>query len=261
MSSKPLILVQNLGKKYRIKESHVSTHRNLSEEISKWFKNPLKGKSGFKEFWALQDLNLSIGAGESLGIIGPNGSGKSTFLKILARVVWPTTGSVILNGRVSALLEVGTGFHLELTGRENIFISGAMLGMRREEIKKHFEEIVNFSGVESFLDTPVKRYSSGMFLRLAFSVMAHLKSDILIIDEILAVGDAAFQEKCLEKMSKILNEGRTVIFVSHQLEKIRFLCKHILWLNGGKMVQNDSVEEILPRYEQYANRHDLADIL
>jgi lipopolysaccharide transport system ATP-binding protein len=248
MSSKPIIQIQNIGKKYRIKESQVSTHRNFSEEIIKWMRKPWLLKEPEKEFWALRDLNLSIQAGESVGVIGPNGSGKSTLLKILARVIWPTTGRVELHGRISALLEVGTGFHLDLTGRENVYLSGAMLGMKRSEVTKHFDEIVAFSGVETFLDTPVKRYSSGMFLRLAFSVMAHLKSDILIIDEILAVGDSAFQEKCIQKMQSILAEGRTVMFVSHQMASIKLLCKRVLSISKGLLVQDGSVEEVLENY-------------
>ncbi len=241
--SSSLIRVQNLGKKYPIKEV-MSSHRSLAEEMTLWIR-PWKGKAQIRELWALRDLNLSVDAGESIGIIGANGSGKSTFLKILARVVWPTTGSVQLHGRVAALLEVGTGFHLELTGRENIYLSGAMLGMKRGEVAARFDEIVAFSEVEAFLETPVKKYSSGMFLRLAFSVMAHLTSDILIIDEILAVGDEAFQEKCLRKMKSIVREGRTVIFVSHQLDKVALLCNRIIWLKNGLVVKDDRAEVVL----------------
>ena len=249
MSSNPIIQIQNLGKKYLLKGSQVSHDRNLMEQLSFWFKNPDKFKKNEREFWALQNLNLSIYAGQTIGIIGANGSGKSTILKILSRVTRPTTGRVEIFGRVSALLEVGTGFHLELSGRENIFLSGAMLGMKRSEIIKYFDEIVTFSGIENFLEIPVKRYSSGMFLRLAFSVMSHLKSDILIIDEILAVGDAQFQAKCLEKMKVIMNEGRTIILVSHQFDKIRTICQQTLWIKEGCLFDIGATATVLKQYE------------
>ena len=186
-------------------------------------------------FWALRDVDLEVQAGETLGIIGPNGSGKSTLLKLLARVTRPSEGIIELNGRVGALLEVGTGFHHELTGRENIFLSGAILGMSKKEVKRHFDEIVAFSEIESFLETPVKRYSSGMFLRLAFSIMAHLKSEILIIDEILAVGDRPFQEKCFAKMREVADEGRAVLFVSHDETKVEKLCSRIVQMHEGNL--------------------------
>lgn len=248
MSSNPIITVQNLGKKYFLNESQERHYRSLLEKLR------FLGRSRretTKEFWALRDLNFSIQRGQTVGIIGPNGSGKSTLLKILARVTWPTTGRVEIFGRVSALLEVGTGFHLELSGRENIFLSGAIHGMKRSEIMKHFDEIVEFSGVEKFLDTPVKRYSSGMFLRLAFSVMAHLKSDILIVDEILAVGDTQFQEKCLNKMQAIVKEGRTILFVSHQFDKVRFLCEQTLWIKEGMLFDQGLTADVLSRYAEF----------
>ncbi|NGX26948.1 MAG: Teichoic acids export ATP-binding protein TagH [Chlamydiae bacterium] len=224
-----MIKTQNLGKKYKL---------------------PLR-----EEFWALQGIDLEISPGEIVGLIGPNGSGKSTLLKILARVTWPSTGRLELSGRVGALLEVGTGFHTELTGRENIFLSGAILGMRRSEVKHHFDEIIAFSGVEDFLDIPVKKYSSGMFLRLAFSVMAHLKSEILIIDEIIAVGDQSFQEKCLQKIQSLADEGRTVILVSHQLDNIRTLCSRVLWLDHGRCIADGEPQPILEHYECKAALH------
>ncbi len=250
MSSNPIIKVQKLGKKYIIQESQVGNYRNFMEELAFWEK---KTKNPKKDFWALQDLNFSVGRGETIGIIGTNGSGKSTLLKILARVTWPTTGCIEMFGSASALLEVGTGFHLELSGRENIFLSGAMLGMKRSEVIRHFDEIVTFSGVEQFLDIPVKRYSSGMFLRLAFSVMTHLRSDILIIDEILAVGDAQFQAKCLDKMQKLVNEGRTILFVSHQLSKVRTLCQQSLWIKQGQLFDLGPTEQVIDRYEKFYN--------
>jgi len=251
MSSKPIITVKNLGKKYRINESSVGNYRRLIEELTLWKKNRNQSKADEREFWALQGLDFTVDAGETLGIIGSNGSGKSTLLKILARVTWPTTGRVEIFGRVSALLEVGTGFHLELSGRENVFLSGAMLGMKRSEVTRHFDEIVEFSGVQKFIDTPVKRYSSGMFLRLAFSIMTHLRSDILIIDEILAVGDAQFQEKCIAKMQSIIREGRTLLFVSHQVEKIRSLCNKTLWIKEGHLFQSGPTDEVLSQYKEF----------
>lgn len=251
MSSKPIITVQNLGKKYLLNESQVGNYRSFLEELTFLYKNPRQLKNPKREFWALQDLNFSIDRGQTVGIVGTNGSGKSTLLKILARVTWPTTGRIEMFGRVSALLEVGTGFHLELSGRENIFLSGAMLGLKKQEVTKYFDEIVAFSGVEQFIDTPVKKYSSGMFLRLAFSIMTHLKSDILIIDEILAVGDAQFQEKCLNKMQSIVNEGRTILFVSHQFGKVRSLCKQVLWIKEGVLFDKGPTAEVLDRYEEF----------
>ena len=259
MSSKPIITVENLGKKYLINESSIGKYRHLMEELAFWKKR--ESKEDKREFWALQGLSFAVDPGETIGIIGANGSGKSTLLKILSRVTWPTTGHVEIFGRVSALLEVGTGFHLELTGRENVFLCGAMLGMKRLEVIKHFDEIVAFSGVEKFLDTPVKRYSSGMFLRLAFSIMTHLKSDILIIDEILAVGDAQFQAQCIDKMLSIVREGRTLLFVSHQLEKIRALCKKTLWIKEGHLFKSGITEEILSDYLDFQRTISSSDNL
>lgn len=181
----------------------------------------------YKDFWALEDVNLEIQRGEAVGLVGPNGAGKSTLLKLIARVIAPTTGTIELQGRVGALLEVGTGFHHELTGRENIFLSGAILGMHRSEVKRQFDAIVAFSGVEDFLDLPVKKYSTGMYLRLAFSVMAHLESEILLIDEILSVGDVGFQEKCLKKLEELISEGRTLILVSHHHLTLEKMCNRV----------------------------------
>ncbi len=246
MSSKPIISIQNIWKKFSIHSSMGAHHKNLRDSLSSWFKN----KRGSEEFWALQNINLSIPQGTTFGLIGSNGSGKSTLLKILARVTKPTTGKIEIYGRTSALLEVGTGFHLELTGRENIFLSGAMLGMHKKEVIRHFDEIVFFSGVEKFLDTPVKKYSSGMFLRLAFSVMAHLETEILMIDEILAVGDPQFQEKCIQKIQSMIRQGRTVIFVSHQIERIRLLCNQVAWIDHGRLIDVNDPETILSRYQQ-----------
>src|ERR1700742_801801 len=192
-----------------------------------------KGESDI--VWSLKDLNFEIEQGDAVGIIGRNGAGKSTLLKVLSRVTSPTTGSVKIKGRIASLLEVGTGFHPELTGRENIFLNGAILGMRKHEIKKHFDAIVDFAGVERYVDTPVKRYSSGMYVRLAFAVAAHLESEILIVDEVLAVGDAEFQKKCLGKMNEVSQQGRTVLFVSHNMQAVESLTTRCIFLSRGQL--------------------------
>nr|MDQ3332387.1 ABC transporter ATP-binding protein [Planctomycetota bacterium] len=201
-----------------------------------------------KEFWALKDLSFEIGSGEVVGVIGRNGAGKSTLLKLLSRITEPTEGRIELCGRVASLLEVGTGFHPELTGRENIFLNGALLGMTRAEIRAKFDAIVAFAEVEQFLDTPVKRYSSGMYVRLAFAVAAHLDPEILIIDEVLAVGDAAFQKKCLGRMDEIARGGRTVLFVSHQMGTVAQLCSRCLYLEQGRLAADGPTEDVIPRY-------------
>jgi lipopolysaccharide transport system ATP-binding protein len=203
-------------------------------------------------FWALRDVSFEIRRGEVLGIIGPNGAGKSTLLKILSRITKPTTGRARIRGRVGSLLEVGTGFHPELTGRENIYLNGAVLGMRKAEIERKFDEIVAFAEVERFIDTPVKRYSSGMYVRLAFAVAAHLEPEILLVDEVLAVGDAAFQKKCLGKMGAVAKEGRTILFVSHNMTAVQSLCGRAVWLDGGKVVQQGDAEIIVTEYLQTA---------
>ena len=207
--------------------------------------------SGWEDFWALKDVSFDVQPGEVVGIIGRNGAGKSTLLKILSRITEPTAGRIELNGRVSSLLEVGTGFNPELTGRENVYLNGAILGMSRAEIKRKFDEIVDFSGVERFIDTPVKRYSSGMSVRLAFAVAAHLEPEILIIDEVLAVGDAAFQKKCIGKMNSVArHDGRTILFVSHQLPAIQQLCRRCILMQDGTAAFDDVTEECLARYSQ-----------
>ena len=227
-----IIEVNNLGKKYLIgeKERYLALRDKLAHPIK-----ALKNTRSSEVFWALSDISFSVEKGEVLGIIGKNGSGKSTLLKILSKITPPTTGEVCLRGRVGSLLEVGTGFHPELTGRENIYLSGSILGMRKKEIDKKFEEIVNFSGVEAFLDTPIKRYSSGMSVRLGFAVAAHLEPEILLVDEVLAVGDAEFQKKCLGKMGEITKQGaRTIIFISHNMAAINQLCDRVLLLENGQ---------------------------
>lgn len=198
--------------------------------------------------WALRDLSFEIAAGEKVGVIGRNGAGKSTLLKILSRITYPVRGRVMIRGRISSLLEVGTGFHPELTGRENIYLNGTILGMKRKEVDQKFDEIVAFSGVEKFLDTPVKRYSSGMRVRLAFSVAAHLEPEILIIDEVLAVGDSEFQNKCLNKMDDVSKGGRTVLFVSHNMGAIAQLCDRALWLDGGTIKKDGSAQDVITSY-------------
>jgi ABC-2 type transport system ATP-binding protein/lipopolysaccharide transport system ATP-binding protein len=200
------------------------------------------------ELWSLRDVSFSMAQGEALGIVGRNGAGKSTILKILARITAPSVGASRTRGRVAALLEVGTGFHSELTGRENVYLNGAILGMSRRDITRRFDQIVDFSGVERFLDTPVKRYSSGMYLRLAFAVAAHLEPDVLVVDEILAVGDAEFQRKCLGRMQEVEQEGRTLVFVSHDLESLGRICDRSLWLDRGRVVDSGPTADIVRRY-------------
>ena len=207
-------------------------------------------KSKGSEFWALKDINLEIEAGDVVGIIGKNGAGKSTLLKILSQITSPTKGRIEINGRVASLLEVGTGFHPELTGRENIYLNGTILGMTRKEVKDKFDEIVAFSGVEKFIDTPVKHYSSGMYVRLAFAVAAHLEPEILIIDEVLAVGDAEFQKKCLGKMKEVAGQGRTVLFVSHHLGSVRQLCNKGVLLEGGEIKLFSDINSVISNYQK-----------
>ncbi len=246
------IRIDGLGKQYRIGER--KSYRTIRETIVDGVSHPLnlfsKRNSGSRNqrFWALKDVSLQIKPGEVLGIIGRNGAGKTTLLKILSRVTHPTEGRIELYGRVGSLLEVGTGFHPELTGRENIFLNGAIIGMKQAEIKRKFDGIVEFAEIGKFLDTPVKRYSSGMYVRLAFSVAAHLDPEILIVDEVLAVGDAAFQKKCLGRMGDVARGGRTVLFVSHNMGVINQLCERGLWLDNGQVVKLGATNEIIQDY-------------
>ncbi|MCF7688799.1 MAG: ABC transporter ATP-binding protein [Cephaloticoccus sp.] len=254
--SHPVIEVSGLSKRYVIQ--HETRHDNLRDTLhhsARKLWRRFRWGTGFEteEFWALRDVSFSVQPGEVLGIIGRNGAGKSTLLKILSRITEPTLGSIKIRGRVASLLEVGTGFHPELSGRENIFLNGAILGMSRAEIRTKFDEIVAFAEVERFLDTPVKRYSSGMYVRLAFAVAAHLDPEILIIDEVLAVGDIRFQRKCLGKMQDVAtSNGRTVLFVSHQLAAVRTLCPRSLLLANGKLVAAGPTTGIIERYEDFA---------
>ena len=260
----PVISVENLGKKYRITHHNERRrYRRLSEELWNAAKAPFKlfdksasrtgsglrtASSYSEDFWALRDVSFEVNEGDVVGIIGRNGAGKSTLLKILSQITEPTTGRVRIKGRVASLLEVGTGFHPELTGRENIFLNGAILGMTRAEIKRKFDEIVAFAEVEQFLDTPVKRYSSGMYVRLAFAVAAHLDPEILVVDEVLAVGDAAFQKKCLGKMQDVSKGGRTVLFVSHNMSAIQSLCAHGVFLKSGRLDTLGATSSVIARY-------------
>src|SRR6266480_2028497 len=253
--SDAIITVENLGKKYSLRhqrnERYTSLRDVIAEKALGFFKN-LKSGNGVsvskEDFWALRDVSFEVRRGEVVGIIGRNGAGKSTLLKILSRITEPTTGRVRIRGRVASLLEVGTGFHPELTGRENVFLNGAILGMSREEIKRKFDEIVAFAEVEQFLDTPVKRYSSGMYVRLAFAVAAHLEPEILIVDEVLAVGDYEFQRRCLGKMNEVAHCGRTVLFVSHNMTAIEELCSQSILLKNGHIERSGATHQVVAHY-------------
>jgi lipopolysaccharide transport system ATP-binding protein len=250
--SDTVIRVENLSKRYVLgqsQESYSTLRDRLAHKAKNVFQSRSDRKSQVDEFWALQDVSFEIKQGDRVGIIGRNGAGKSTLLKILSRITEPTAGRIGIQGRVASLLEVGTGFHPELTGRENIYLNGAILGMSKAEIQRKFDEIVAFAEVEKFLDTPVKRYSSGMYVRLAFAVAAHLEPEILVVDEVLAVGDALFQKKCLGKMHEIGKEGRTVIFVSHNMAAINALCGRGILLHQGSLVHDGTTEDCVAAYE------------
>lgn len=239
-----VIKVENLSKVYKLGGA---SHNSLRDALASFIRKPLSGNKK-ETIHALKDINFEVKEGETLGIIGNNGAGKSTLLKILSRITKPTTGEIELHGRVGSLLEVGTGFHNELSGRENIFLNGAILGMKRSEIEAKFDEIVAFSEIEKFLDTPVKHYSSGMYMRLAFAVAAHLEPEILIVDEVLAVGDVAFQKKCLRKMREVGEKGRTVLFVSHDMQSVARLCKRAIWLKNGEIKSVGETNDVIGTY-------------
>jgi len=274
MSSEVVIRAEGLGKRYLIRhQAKGERYLALRDVIGNTAKGLFRGTAerargqarlrngAAEEFWALRDIDFEVRRGEVLGIIGHNGAGKSTLLKILSRITEPSEGRVMIKGRVASLLEVGTGFHPELTGRENIFLNGAILGMHRGEIKRKFDEIVAFAGVEKFLDTPVKRYSSGMYVRLAFAVAAHLDPEILVIDEVLAVGDADFQRKCLQKLSEVAQgQERTVLFVSHNLGAVEHMCSRALLLSKGKCVADGNVENVIAEYTRGLHHLNLTSL-
>ncbi len=240
------ISVENLSKQYRI-----GAKQERQDTLRDWLVSRFRRRSHNAQdelIWALKDVSFEVKKGEVLGIIGRNGAGKSTLLKILSRITEPTKGRAVINGRVGSLLEVGTGFHRELTGRENIFLSGTILGMKRSEIDQRFDEIVEFSGVEKFIDTPIKRYSSGMMVRLGFAVAAHLEPEILLVDEVLAVGDAEFQRKCIGKMGEVAKEGRTVLFVSHNMAAVLSMCPRSVLLGNGHIIREGSTDEVASEY-------------
>jgi ABC-type polysaccharide/polyol phosphate transport system ATPase subunit len=241
---KPILEIKNISKKFRIQHNK-EPYSNLRDSLVSIFK---KSTETYEEFYALNDVSFNVNQGESIGIIGKNGAGKSTLLKILSKITPPSSGSIIARGRIASLLEVGTGFHGELSGRENIFLNGSILGMKQKEIKARFDEIVDFSGTEKFLDTPLKHFSSGMQLRLAFAVAAFLEPEILIIDEVLAVGDAEFQKKCMGKMEDIGRSGRTILFVSHQIASIKQLCLKTIYLESGKMMMQGETNDVISKY-------------
>jgi lipopolysaccharide transport system ATP-binding protein len=267
----PAIKIEHLSKKYLIRHERRVPYVALRDVIASGakrivqsIKHPLGGVDvgdpRQEEFWALDDVSLDIMAGERVGIIGRNGAGKSTLLKVLSRITEPTKGRVQIGGRVASLLEVGTGFHPELTGRENIFLNGAILGMSKVEIKSKFDAIINFAEIEKFIDTPVKRYSSGMYVRLAFSVAAHLEVDVLIVDEVLAVGDAGFQKKCMGKMESVANNGRTILFVSHNMGAISELCTRAVLMHQGRLVATGDVPSIVDKYARLTSDETVAAV-
>ena len=252
---KPAIRVENLSKQYHIGMKARPGSHNLTELIVEgtsalWrgLTNRTRGGDGADTFWALKDVSFEVQPGEVVGIIGRNGAGKSTLLKILSQIAEPTSGRAVVRGRMASLLEVGTGFHPELTGRENVYLNGSILGMNRQEINRKFDEIAAFAEINQFLDTPVKRYSSGMYVRLAFAVAAHLEPDILVLDEVLAVGDSAFQKKCLGKMQDVAYQGRTVLLVSHNIQSIKWLCQRSVLLIKGRIAEDGSTEVVLGNY-------------
>jgi lipopolysaccharide transport system ATP-binding protein len=253
----PVIQTEGLSKQY--KRGTPASTGLLRDTIARTFRAPLsalKRRQKEETFWALKNVSLEVRDGEVLGLIGRNGSGKTTLLKILSRITRPTEGWAEIRGRVGSLLEVGTGFHHELTGRENTYLSGAILGMGKQEITRKFDEIVSFAELEEFIDTPVKHYSSGMYVRLAFAVAAHLEPEILLVDEVLAVGDVKFQKKCLGKMGDVAREGRTVVLVSHQLNQIRRLCNRTIWVDGGVLRQSGPTSDVVSAYENAMSSND-----
>jgi len=257
--SRPIIEVRNLSKKYRLGEIGARSLREEAERLLAKIGNQKKSAEDEKEFWALQDVSFEVQRGQVLGIVGRNGAGKSTLLKILSRITEPTRGEAVLRGRVASLLEVGTGFHPELSGRENVYLNGAILGMKKREISERFDEIVAFAEVEKFIDTPVKHYSSGMYVRLAFGVAAHLESEILFVDEVLAVGDHLFQQRCLDKMKAIVSSGeKTAFLVSHNMSSLMQVCSHAILLSQGRLLKEGEVGEVIREYSGQARTGGIA---
>src|SRR6202163_1795212 len=254
------IIVEELSKRYELGALQQETQ--LRDQLVHFLRAPFHRRAPKEILWALRDVSFRVQQGEVVGIIGRNGAGKSTLLKILAKITFPTSGRVRTRGRVAALLEVGTGFHEELTGRENIFLNGSILGMKQREVEAKLDQIISFSGVERFIDTPIKRYSSGMRLRLGFAVAAHLDPDVLIVDEVLAVGDAGFQRKCLNTMEGLRSGGRTVLFVSHNMAAVENLCSRCIWIDGGQVCMDGSPREVIEAYmNTFANaREAMADL-
>jgi lipopolysaccharide transport system ATP-binding protein len=257
--SDTVLHIENVSKKYILNQKG-NSNDDLRDTISRTFENifnPKKKPAKKEIFWALKDIDMEIKQGDRLGLVGANGAGKSTLLKILSRITEPTSGIVRVRGRMASLLEVGTGFHPELTGRENIFLNGAILGMKKQEILTHFDAIVDFAGIEKFIDTPVKRYSSGMYVRLGFAIAAHLEPEILVVDEVLAVGDADFQKKSIGKMRDVSNSGRTLIFVSHNLTAVQGLCNKGAYLKGGKLMKFGKIDEVVNEYVKNVSKFQL----
>lgn len=252
----PILEINNISKKYKLKGAG-SSFPTIGDALKGLFKGQVKSK---EEFYALNDISFKVNEGETLGIIGKNGAGKSTLLKVISRITSPTNGKIITRGRIASLLEVGTGFHPELTGRENIFLNGVILGMSKKEISSKLDEIIDFSGIEKFIDTPLKHYSSGMQLRLAFAVAAFLEPEILIIDEVLAVGDAEFQKKCIGKMQDVSKNGRTILFVSHNLSVLKTLCQKSILLSGGNLMMEGETNSVVVEYQKSLSEFSHLDI-
>jgi lipopolysaccharide transport system ATP-binding protein len=254
-----VLSIENVSKRYQLNQKGNSTD-DLRDTVTRWSNSifkPSKKNNHKEDFWALKDINLEVKQGDRLGLVGANGAGKSTLLKVLSQITEPTNGIVRVKGRMASLLEVGTGFHPELTGRENIFLNGAILGMQKSEIVKHFDAIVDFAGIDKFIDTPVKRYSSGMYVRLGFAIAAHLEPEILVVDEVLAVGDADFQKKSIGKMRDVSNSGRTLIFVSHNLTAVQGLCNKGAYLRNGQLIKAGKIDEVVNEYVKTVSKFQL----
>jgi lipopolysaccharide transport system ATP-binding protein len=254
-----VLSIENVSKRYQLNQKGNSTD-DLRDTVTRWSNSifkPSKNQNKKEDFWALKNINLEVKQGDRLGLVGANGAGKSTLLKVLSQITEPTNGIVKVKGRMASLLEVGTGFHPELTGRENIFLNGAILGMQKSEIVKHFDAIVDFAGISKFIDTPVKRYSSGMYVRLGFAIAAHLEPEILVVDEVLAVGDADFQKKSIGKMRDVSNSGRTLIFVSHNLTAVQGLCNKGAYLRNGELIKSGKIDEVVNEYVKTVSKFQL----